>query len=160
MGKVFKITIKESFLELKTAQRKEKNPKKKLRIMSLILTKEEKFLRRVELAKFLGVNITTLNKWTDKYKESGLKEMSEIKSGGKRKETVPASIHKEIEAKLNNSTAPSLQGYKDGGLGLVEIGMFFMFLGVFIFTILRSLSKAPLEIKNHPMYDESVHLHI
>ena len=88
--------------------------------MSLILTKEEKFLRRVELAKFLGVNITTLNKWTDKYKESGLKEMLEIKSGGKRRETVPASIHKEIEAKLNNSTAP-LQGYKDAVLWIARI---------------------------------------
>lgn len=72
MGKVFEITIKESFLELKSAQRKEKSQKKKLRILSLILTKEEKFLRRVDLAKFLGVNITTLNKWTDKYRDSGL----------------------------------------------------------------------------------------
>ena len=49
--------------------------------------------------------------------------------------------------------------HEDGGLGFVEIGMFLMFLGVFIMTILRSLSKAPLETKNHPMYDESVHLH-
>ena len=49
--------------------------------------------------------------------------------------------------------------HEDGKLGFVEIGMFFMFLGVFIFTVLRSLSKAPLATKNHPMYDESVHLH-
>jgi hypothetical protein len=47
-----------------------------------------------------------------------------------------------------------------GQLGFVEIGMFLMFLGVFIFTVLRSLSKASLATKNHPMYDESVHLHI
>jgi len=46
-----------------------------------------------------------------------------------------------------------------GHLGLVEIGMFFMFLGIFIFTILRALAKAPLQTKNHPMYDESIHLH-
>ncbi len=50
--------------------------------------------------------------------------------------------------------------HEHGQLGFVEIGMFLMFLGVFIFTILRALSKAPLAIKNHPMYDESVHLHI
>jgi len=49
--------------------------------------------------------------------------------------------------------------HEDGHLGSVEIGMFLMFLGIFIMTILRSLSKAPLETKNHPMYDESVHLH-
>lgn len=46
-----------------------------------------------------------------------------------------------------------------GQLGLVEIGMFLVFLGVFIFAVLTSLSKAPLMTKNHPMYDESVHLH-
>lgn len=44
-------------------------------------------------------------------------------------------------------------------IGLLEIGMFLLFLGVFIFTVLRALSKAPLMVKNHPMYDESVHLH-
>jgi MFS family permease len=49
--------------------------------------------------------------------------------------------------------------HEEGGLGLVEIGMFLTFLGGFIFTILTSLSKASLQTKNHPMYDESVHLH-
>jgi len=50
--------------------------------------------------------------------------------------------------------------FDHGQLGLVEIGMFLAFLGLFIFTIMRALSKAPLATKNHPMYDESVHLHI
>lgn len=49
--------------------------------------------------------------------------------------------------------------FDHGHLGAVEIGMFLTFLGIFIFTVLRSMSKAPLETKNHPMYDESVHLH-
>ena len=49
--------------------------------------------------------------------------------------------------------------HEEGHLGSVEIGMFLFFLGVFIFTILRALSKAPLMTKNHPMYDESIHLH-
>lgn len=49
--------------------------------------------------------------------------------------------------------------HEHGELGVLELGMFLMFLGIFIFTILRSLSKAPLATKNHPMYDESVHLH-
>ncbi|MBL4668859.1 MAG: quinol:cytochrome C oxidoreductase [Flavobacteriales bacterium] len=49
--------------------------------------------------------------------------------------------------------------FDHGQLGFVEIGMFLAFLGAFIFVFLRSLSKAPLEIKNHPMYDESIHLH-
>lgn len=49
--------------------------------------------------------------------------------------------------------------HEHGHLGTVEIGMFLAFLGLFIFVVLRALSKAPLETKNHPMYDESVHLH-
>ena len=49
--------------------------------------------------------------------------------------------------------------HEHGHLGMVEIGMFLTFLGIFIFTVLRALSKAPLATKNHPMYDESLHLH-
>ena len=49
--------------------------------------------------------------------------------------------------------------FEHGQLGFVEIGMFLAFLGAFIFVTLRGISKAPLETKNHPMYDESVHLH-
>ncbi|MBW6482760.1 MAG: quinol:cytochrome C oxidoreductase [Vicingaceae bacterium] len=49
--------------------------------------------------------------------------------------------------------------HEEGSLGLVEIGMFLTFLGGFIFAVLTSLSKASLQTKNHPMYDESVHLH-
>ena len=46
-----------------------------------------------------------------------------------------------------------------GSLGFIEIGMFLMFLGAFIMVTLRALSKSPLMPKNHPMYDESIHLH-
>ena len=119
MGKVFELTIKESVTTLKSLHKKEKSQKKKLRLLSLILTKEEKFARRVDLAKFLGVNIDTLNIWTAKYKELGLKEMLSVNSGGNRRETVLASIHKEIEAKLNDSTS-ALQGYTDAVLWIKQ----------------------------------------
>ncbi len=149
MGKVFEITIKESFLELKSAQRKEKSQKKKLRILSLILTKEEKFLRRVDLAKFLGVNITTLNKWTDKYRDSGLEGILSINSGGKRRETVPASIHKEIEDKLNDSSAP-LQGYNDAVLWIKqEFGYELKYHTVRAFMIRNFGSKLKTPRKSH-----------
>jgi|TARA_R110000782_G_scaffold270486_1_gene372062 hypothetical protein len=49
--------------------------------------------------------------------------------------------------------------FEDGQLGMVEIGMFLMFTGVFIFVVLTSLTKASLVTKNHPMLDESLHLH-
>lgn len=119
MGKVFEITIKESLTELNTLHRKAKKLKQKARIMSLILTKEERFSRREDLAKFIGVNPSTLVEWTRKYKEQGLQGMLSIKGGGKRRETVPGSIHKAIEAKLNNSTFP-LQGYTDAVLWIKQ----------------------------------------
>jgi hypothetical protein len=49
--------------------------------------------------------------------------------------------------------------HNHGSLGAIEIGMFLTFLGLFIMITLRALTKAPLMPKNHPMYDESVHLH-
>ena len=42
-------------------------------------------------------------------------------------------------------------------VGALEVGMFLLFLGIFIFLLLRNLTKAPLIKKNHPMLDESVH---
>ena len=112
MGKVFKITIKEDLKALKNLHRKEKDSRKKSRIMSLILTLEGKFSTMEELAKFIGINSKTLYKWTDRYKEGGLSALLKISGGGKRKESVPVSIHKDIEKKLQDSTAP-LQSYTD-----------------------------------------------
>ena len=42
-------------------------------------------------------------------------------------------------------------------LGLLELGMFMMFLGTFVYTVLRAISKAPLLQKNHPYLEESKH---
>ena len=42
-------------------------------------------------------------------------------------------------------------------LGLLELGMFMLFLGTFVYTVLRAISKAPLLQKNHPYLEESKH---
>ena len=44
-----------------------------------------------------------------------------------------------------------------GCIGLIEIGMFMIFAGIFIYAILNTLTKAPLMPKNHPYLDESKH---
>lgn len=41
--------------------------------------------------------------------------------------------------------------------GLLEIGMFIMFLGIFVYTVLKALGKTPLLQKNHPFLEESKH---
>lgn len=42
-------------------------------------------------------------------------------------------------------------------LSYMEIGMMLMFLGTFIFVVLRSMSKMPLSPVHHPFLDESIH---
>lgn len=49
---------------------------------------------------------------------------------------------------------------KDGAqFGFLEIGMFLLFLGLFVFMVLNALSKRPLVVKNHPYLEESKHIH-
>ncbi len=52
---------------------------------------------------------------------------------------------------------PGALGHHFHGVGLLEVGMFLLFLGVFIHTVLKALTKAPLTPVNHPYLDESVH---
>lgn len=47
--------------------------------------------------------------------------------------------------------------YDEWSFGLLDIGMFSMFLGVFIYVVLKSMGKAPLTQKNHPYLEESKH---
>lgn len=55
-------------------------------------------------------------------------------------------------------TMPGAVG-EEYGFGLPEIGMFVFTGSLFVFTVLRAVSKAPLITKNHPYLEESIHLH-
>ena len=46
-----------------------------------------------------------------------------------------------------------------GHIGFTEIGIGLGFAGLLIYLTLNTLTKAPLETKNHPFLDESKHLH-
>jgi hypothetical protein len=58
-----------------------------------------------------------------------------------------------------NMITPGVMQY-GGGFGLLEIGLFMIFLGAFVYVVLNGLSKLPLVGKNHPMLQESLHHHI
>jgi hypothetical protein len=45
-------------------------------------------------------------------------------------------------------------------IGFLEIGSWLGFLGLFIFVVASTLSKANLIPKNHPLLDESLHHHL
>ncbi|MEQ9232425.1 MAG: quinol:cytochrome C oxidoreductase [Cyclobacteriaceae bacterium] len=48
----------------------------------------------------------------------------------------------------------------EGGFGFLEVGLIMVFLGSFLYVVLRQIAKAPLYAKNHPMLEESLHHHI
>ncbi len=47
----------------------------------------------------------------------------------------------------------------EAGVGLIEVGSFLLFLGVFTFIVLKSLASRPLLVKNHPYLEEGKAIH-
>lgn len=48
----------------------------------------------------------------------------------------------------------------DAGIGFIEIGTAMIFLGVFLITFTKGLTKASLVPVNHPFLEESIHHHV
>jgi hypothetical protein len=45
-------------------------------------------------------------------------------------------------------------------IGILEVGLLLGFIGLFIYVVLNSLAKVPVQVKNHPYLEESVHHHV
>jgi transposase len=112
MGKRAIIIINESLNELNILYKKTRKHKAKKKIKSLILTKEQKFRTRLELANYINVDEKTLYIWTKQYKDFGIQIMIKSTSGGRHNYKVSNEIRASLDEKLNDSTAP-LQGYND-----------------------------------------------
>lgn len=52
---------------------------------------------------------------------------------------------------------PGTMGHGFHRVGLLEVGFFLAFLGIFMHSVLSALTKAPLTPVNHPYLEESVH---
>ena len=63
--------VKDGVSKLNELYRKQKNYKVRARIQSLILTKEGKYKKRIDLAQHLRIDYATLKRWTQKFIESG-----------------------------------------------------------------------------------------
>lgn len=119
MPKQVEIEITEDIDYLKKCRKQENNHRLKTRIQSLILTKEKKFTRRIDLANHLGIGIASLDRWTRVYKESGLSSMLTISNGGIRRNSVPKEVHEGLAKKVYDSNNPFL-GYWDAALWVTE----------------------------------------
>ena len=71
MGMIASIKIEEDIKSLEEAFKSSKNFKVRQRIQSLLLLKQEKFKRQIDLANYLGVGHSTLKTWIKQYKEFG-----------------------------------------------------------------------------------------
>ena len=105
------IVISEELEELKNFHRKAKSTSSKARILCLILLKEEKYKNRDELSIFLGVSLSSVNRWVKTYNTSGIEGVLNIHSGGKRREIISEAIHSGLKTKLHDSTDPFLGFY-------------------------------------------------
>jgi len=45
-------------------------------------------------------------------------------------------------------------------IGIPEIGTLIGFFGMFIYVVFNALSKVPIQVKNHPYLEESIHHHV
>lgn len=110
MGMIARIKIEEDLSTLEEAFKNTKNFKVRQRIQSLLLLKQGKFSRQVDLANYLGVGHSTLKTWIKQYKEFGYDSLVTIKSGGNYKGVISESLHQGLKEKMNDSENPLL-GY-------------------------------------------------
>ncbi|MCP4029860.1 MAG: winged helix-turn-helix domain-containing protein, partial [Herbaspirillum sp.] len=82
------------------------------RVQSLILTKQKKFKRRIDLSNHLGINIDTLNKWTKIYLQEGISSLLINNRIGSKPRIIDSSLHNALSIKLQDSKKPLL-GYLD-----------------------------------------------
>ncbi len=154
MPKQAEINIKEDIKYLRNLRKKENNHRLKTRIQSLILTKEEKFKRRIDLANHLGVGIASLDRWTRVYKESGLEAMLSISNGGARRSSVPKDVHDGLAKKVYDSDNPLL-GYWDAVVWVKEnYGIELKYNTLITYLIRHFKTKLKEPRKSHYKKDE------
>lgn len=115
MGRPSKIKIQENADLLQKLYRKENDHRIRSRIRCLILIKDKKFASQKQLSHHLGVDHATVKRWLKQYREEGLKSLTTMNSGGKRRGVISAEIHQSLEKKVNDSNNPFL-GYWDAVL--------------------------------------------
>ncbi|MCF6296721.1 MAG: transposase [Flavobacteriaceae bacterium] len=120
------------------------------------LTQENKFETRLELSKYLGVDLKTLYVWTKLYQSQGIEALLKSTSGGKHRKVVSNSLKKLLGEKLNDNTSP-LQGYTDAVLWVKEeLGVQVNYQTLRSFMITNFGCKLKVPRKSHYKKDEVV----
>ena len=110
MGMTSRLEIKESLCFLEKEFKRSNNFKIRQRIQSLLLLKQQKFKRQIDLAEYLGISHSSLKRWIKQYKDYGYDSLTILNSGGNYKGVISDSLHKALEDKVKKSENPLL-GY-------------------------------------------------
>lgn len=102
MGKKAELLIKESLIELVELRKRQQTLTNQKRIIALQRIKKETDRTRQEVADFLCVNVRTLERWVNLYKEGGIEKLLEKKPRKKSSKIITAEIHQELSERLND----------------------------------------------------------
>lgn len=101
MAGVLKLDIQESVEELKLLLGKQATPTGKERVQALYLLKIGKVKTITGLAEILGRDISTIFRWFQRYKTTGLEGMLTVPRNQGRKPLIPTPILETLKQELN-----------------------------------------------------------
>lgn len=102
MAKAIEITVKETLSDLKKLlKRQPEHLRDRIRMLMIIKQSEEPMSKH-QLAKAVGVNHNSIQKWRKMYREDGIEKLQEFHRGGFKPSLIDAETHKRIEARLRS----------------------------------------------------------
>jgi transposase len=112
MANALKITVKENLTKLKKML-KTSAPHLTPKLKMLIIIKESEFdLNKNELAKEVGVNHNSIQKWRKKYLAGGIKSLLQDGRIGFKPSIITKETHEQIRVKLHNPVG-AFTSFKD-----------------------------------------------
>lgn len=102
MGKVLNTPIEESVKLLKSQKGQIDNYKSSKRLDCLILLKANNYDRLEDLSRDLGISVTTVRRWLNKYRSLGLSEYLKKESRQGSSSIITSEIHEGLKNRLED----------------------------------------------------------
>ena len=94
--------VAETADELKSMMRKERNYRRRERLLALYLLKIKQAGTRLDLARLLGVSRNTVARWLRRYEEGGLQSLLDIGKPKGRRSKLPRELFSELNDRLRD----------------------------------------------------------
>jgi len=100
MGRISRLEIKESELELNKLRKIQVKSKNVDRLKALIYIKQNKFSTREELAEYMGYTRRSIEKWLAAYKSGGMDKMLLPSKRVRKSYLIPANVDNAIKQRV------------------------------------------------------------